>query len=422
MTHPGYCRTCLEPIAPDAGRSCPACKGRRLLRHSEINALSIAHIDCDAFFAAIEKRDDPSLVDKPVIIGGRQRGVVSTACYVARLHGVRSAMPMFQALKRCPDAVVISPRGSAYAAEGRRIRELMQSVTPMVEPLSIDEAFLDLTGTERLHGHPPALTLLLLQRRIAEETGLTVSVGLSFNKFLAKTASDLDKPDGFAVIGRVEAPDFLKNRSVGSVFGVGPAFAARLQKDGIRKLADVIRHGDKAMAQRYGDAGLRLSRLARGEDHRKVSPHRERKSISSETTFNTNIADRSSLESRLWSLCEKTASQAKEKMVSGSVVTLKLKNAQFKSITRRRTLRDPTQLADTLYRVGCELMRSEIDGTAYRLIGIGLSGLEDALPDVGDLLDPTALKRAAAERAMDKARDKFGGKAVVKGRSLRPRS
>ena len=416
---PGYCWHCLSAIENDVRRACPACGQHRLLRHDEINDLSIAHIDCDAFYAAIEKRDDPSLADKPVIIGGRQRGVVATCCYVARLYGVRSAMPMFQALKRCPDAVVISPRGSVYAEEGRRIREMMESVTPLVEPLSIDEAFLDLDGTSRLHGRSPALTLLHLQRRIFEETGLTVSVGLSFNKFLAKTASDLDKPDGFTLIGRAEAADFLKPRPVGSVFGVGPAFAARLQRDGIRKLADVLRHGDKAMAQRYGDAGLRLSQLARGEDVRTVKPDRERKSISTETTFISNIADKAELESRLWKLCEKTAALAKAKNTSGSVVTLKLKTAKFKSITRRRTLHDPTQLADTLYRVGRELLAPEVDGTAYRLIGIGLSGLQEAAPDIGDLLDPGALKRAAAERAMDKARDKFGGQAVIKGRALR---
>lgn len=416
---PGYCRTCLATVPPETRTACPACGGKRLVRHGEIDQLSIAHIDCDAFYAAIEKRDDPSLADKPVIIGGRQRGVVATACYVARLYGVRSAMPMFQALKRCPDAIVLPPRGSVYAAEGRRIREMMEAVTPLVEPLSIDEAFLDLTGTQRLHGRSPALTLLHLQRRIAEETGLTVSVGLSYNKFLAKTASDLDKPDGFALIGQAEAAAFLKDRPVGSVFGVGPAFVARLQRDGIRKLADVLRHGDAAMAKRYGEAGLRLSQLARGEDFRRVTPDRERKSISSETTFNHNIADRDGLQSRLWSLCERTAEQAKAKAVSGSVVTLKLKTAAFKSITRRRTLNAPTQLADTLYRVGCELLLPEIGKTEYRLIGIGLSGLEDAGLDAGDLLDPGALKRAAAERAMDRARQKFGGQAVVKGRSLR---
>ena len=251
---PGYCRACLAPLS-GGEPACPACGSHKLLRHAEINTLSIAHIDCDAFFAAIEKRDDPSLEDKPVIIGGGQRGVVSTCCYIARMDGVHSAMPMFKALKACPDAVVIKPEHGKYTREGYRIRDMMCDITPLVEPLSIDEAFLDLTGTSRLHHAPPALTLLRLQRAIREEVGITVSVGLSFNKFLAKTASDLDKPHGFAVIGEAEAQDFLAQRPVRAIYGVGPAFAAKLERDGIRTLADIRRQGDKAMAQRYGDMG-----------------------------------------------------------------------------------------------------------------------------------------------------------------------
>ena len=221
-----YCRTCLSALERDA-MACTACKAKRILRHDELNALSIAHIDCDAFFAAVEKRDNPELEDKPVIIGGGRRGVVSTACYVARICGVHSAMPMFKALKACPDAVVIRPDHAKYSREGHRIREMMRAITPLVEPLSIDEAFLDLTGTERLHGAPPALTLLRLQRQILEQVGITVSVGLSFNKFLAKTASDLEKPDGFAVIGQAEVLDFLAPRPVRAIYGVGPAFARK---------------------------------------------------------------------------------------------------------------------------------------------------------------------------------------------------
>lgn len=415
---PGYCRACLSPLPPEPRKTCPACGSHRLLRHGELDTLSIAHIDCDAFYAAIEKRDDPSLEDKPVIIGGRQRGVVATACYVARLYGVKSAMPMFQALRLCPDAVVLKPRGSVYAAEGRRIQDMMRDLTPMVEPLSIDEAFLDLTGTRRLHGAPPALSLLRLQRRIRQEVGITVSVGLSHNKFLAKTASDLDKPDGFAVIGKAETLDFLAPRPVGSVYGVGPAFAARLERDGLRTLSQIRRIDDRTMAARYGESGLHLARLARGEDTRKVRPDRERKSISSETTFNTDISELNALEKQLWSLCVKVADTAKAKATSGNVVTLKLKSAEFRSITRRRTLNAPTQLADTLFRVGRELLAKEATGTRYRLIGIGISGLETAAGDAADLLDPGAAKRAAAERAMDAARAKFGGSAVVKGRGL----
>ncbi len=416
----GYCRACLSEIAP-ADAVCPSCGSKRLLRHDELNALSIAHIDCDAFYAAVEKRDNPDLEDKPVIIGGGQRGVVSTACYVARMYGVHSAMPMFKALAACPDAVVIRPDMSKYAAEGQRIREMMRAITPLVEPLSIDEAFLDLTGTERLHQATPALTLLRLQRAIHEEISITVSVGLSFNKFLAKTASDLEKPDGFAVIGKAEVLDFLGPRPVRAIYGVGPAFAKKLERDGLRTLSDIRRLSDKAMADRYGDMGYHLARLARGEDHRRVSPGSERKSVSSETTFNADLNDREELEKRLWRLCVKVADIMKSKALSGSVITLKLKSAEFKTRTRRRTLNEPSQLADTLFRVGRELLAKEIDGTRYRLIGIGFSGLRDEVGDAGDLLDPQAIRRAEAERAMDKARAKFGGDAVVKGRSLKTR-
>ena len=417
MNEAGYCRACLAAL-PDATTACPACGSHRLLRHAELNTLSIAHIDCDAFFAAVEKRDNPALEDKPVIIGGQQRGVVSTCCYVARLYGVHSAMPMFQALKACPDAVVIRPEHGKYTREGYRIRDMMKTITPLVEPLSIDEAFLDLTGTTRLHGAPPALTLLRLQRQIEDEVGITVSVGLSFNKFLAKTASDLDKPNGFAVIGEAEALDFLAPRPVRSIYGVGPAFAAKLERDGIRTLSDIRRQGDKRMAERYGDMGYHLSRLSRGEDRRRVAPERERKSVSSETTFNADHDDRDTLEKHLWRLSVKVADQMKAKAVSGQVVTLKLKTAQFKTRTRRRTLSEPSQLADTLFRVGRDLLDKEVDGTRYRLIGIGFSGLRDAVGDAGDLLDPQAIRRATAERAMDKARERFGSDAVVKGRGL----
>ena len=416
---PGYCRACLAPAPPGLSH-CGACGSKRLVRHGEINRLAIAHIDCDAFFAAIEKRDRPELEDQPVIIGGGQRGVVSTACYIARIYGVKSAMPMFKALQACPDAVVIKPEHGKYAAEGRRIREMMQDVTPLVEPLSIDEAFLDLSGTERLHGAPPALTLLRLQRRIRETVGITVSVGLSHNKFLAKTASDLDKPDGFSIIGEAETMDFLAPLPVRAIYGVGPAFASKLERDGIKTLSQIRRIGDKVMADRYGDIGYRLARLARGEDSRPVTPVRERKSVSSETTFHRDIAERDRLEDILWRQCVRVADQMKEKHISGTVVTLKLKTADFKTRTRRKTLTDPSQLADTLFRIGKALLAPEADGkTRFRLLGIGYSGLSPETADAGDLLDPDVLRRAGAERAVDAARAKFGGDAIIKGRELK---
>lgn len=418
MSAPGYCRACLAPVeGRDA--TCPACRSRNIVRHEEINALGLAHIDCDAFYAAIEKRDDPALEDQPVIIGGGRRGVVSTACYVARLHGVRSAMPMFKALKACPDAVVIRPRMAVYVAEGQRIREMMQTITPLVEPVSIDEAFLDLTGTQRLHGAPPAQILLQLQRRIRDEVGVTVSVGLSFNKFLAKTASDLDKPHGFSVIGRGEAPQFLASLKVGAVFGVGPAFARKLQCDNLHTLADVLKRSQSELARRYGEGGLRLARIARGEDNRAVQPHRERKSVSAETTFEGDVSDKQVLNDRLWPLCVKVADRMKTDAISGRVVTLKLKTDTFRTLTRRRTLNQAAQLADTLFRTGSQLLAAEPASVRYRLIGIGYSVLEPAVGDAGDLLDPDALKRAAAERAVDAARLKFGDAAVIKGRMFK---
>jgi len=417
MTTRALCRTCLEP-APGPG-PCPSCGGTHVLNHDELGNLAIAHVDCDAFYASIEKRDNPQLEDSPVIVGGGRRGVVSAACYVARLYGVRSAMPMFKALKACPDAVVIPPRMSVYTAEGRRIRALMEAVTPLVEPLSIDEAFLDLSGTMRLHGAPPALTLLRLQRRIREEIGVTVSVGLSYNKFLAKTASDLDKPNGFAVIGRKDAPEFLKAMNVSAVYGVGPALARKLETDGLKTLKDVLTRSESELARGYGEAGLRLARIARGEDSRPVNPRRERKSVSAETTFETDIAGKDALKDRLWPLCVRAADQMKREDVAGRVVTLKLKTDRFRTITRRRTLANPAQLADTLFRHACELLDREPEGQRYRLIGAGYSVLETAAGDAGDLLDHDALKRAAAERAVDAARAKYGAGAVIKGRMLK---
>jgi len=412
----GWCRDCFSPAARSP---CPACGKHRVAAHPEIAQLAIAHIDCDAFYAAIEKRDHPALADQPVIVGGGRRGVVATACYVARLYGVRSAMPMFKALRACPDAVVVKPRMEVYAAEGRRIRQLMQDVTPLVEPLSIDEAFLDLSGTERLHGAPAALTLIRLQAAIRAQVGVTVSVGLSFNKFLAKTASELDKPDGFAVIGRAEAPDFLAERPVESVFGVGPAFARTLHRDGLYKLKQVVARGEREMMKRHGESGLRLFRLAQGLDMRQVEPERERKSVSAERTFETDISDAETLEDRLWLVCLKVADRMKSAGVSGRTATLKLKTADFRSLTRQTSLSASSQLADTLFKALQPHLRKTADGRAFRLLGAGYSGLEPAAGDAGDLLDPDALKRAAAERAMDAAREKFGDAAVVKGRLLK---
>jgi len=414
---PILCRDCGTDRTGQ-GR-CEVCGGTRTLTHPELNTLSIAHVDCDAFYASVEKRDNPSLRDKPVVVGGGRRGVVSAACYHARIYGIRSAMPMFKALALCPDLVVVKGSMDKYAIEGRRIRALMNELTPLVEPLSIDEAFLDLTGTARLHGRSPAQSLIRLQNRITEEIGVTVSVGLSYNKFLAKTASDLDKPNGFAVLGREDAMDFLGRQSVGFIYGIGPAFAAKLERSGLRTIADVRHWSDKRLAEKFGDHGLRLARLSRGEDHRRVNPRHERKSISAETTFSEDISDLEALKDKLWQVCLKTADRSKAKDLAGSVVTLKLKTARFKSITRRRTLSQPIQLADALFRSLEPLLENEAKGRAYRLIGAGISALSAPVGDAADLLDLKAAKRGAAERASDLARAKFGTDAVQTGRGLR---
>ena len=411
---PGFCRDCLTDVA-DRPR-CPACGSPRLVRHAQIDALAIAHVDCDAFYAAIEKRDDPALADKPLIIGGGKRGVVATACYVARTYGIHSAMPMFKARKLCPHATVISPDMAKYVRVGREVRGLMFELTPQVEPLSIDEAFMDLTGTERLHGMSPARSLARFARRVESEIGITVSIGLSANKFLAKIASDLDKPRGFAVLGSTDAVRFLSPKPVGFIWGVGKASETRLRRDGYATIADLQRAEESDLMRRYGIEGRRLWRLARGIDVRAVNPERETKTVSAETTFNADLAAFKPLEKVLWSLCERVSARLKAKGIAGATVQLKLKTADFKIRTRARALGEPTVLAARIFAAGRELLARETDGTRFRLIGIGVSQFSEAeKADAADLVDIRAGRTAAAEHAIDKVREKFGRAAVVKG-------
>lgn len=416
---PGFCRDCLA----DAGKAhrCLKCASPRLLRHREIDELSIAHIDCDAFYATVEKRDNPKLKDRPVIIGGGKRGVVSTACYIARIHGVRSAMPMFKALKACPKAVVLKPDMKKYASVGREVRQMMLSLTPFIEPISIDEAFLDLHGTRRLHQLSPARILAQLATRIESEIGITVSVGLSYNKFLAKIASDLDKPLGFSVIGKQEAQDFLKRQNVSIIWGVGAAMQRKLKTQGITTIADLLAYDQASLMKRYGVMGKRLYELARAQDNREIKTGGGMKSVSAETTFSEDIRSKKELERILWKLCEKVSARAKDKGISGRCATLKLKTADFKSRTRSRTFDQPTQLADRLFQAATELLEPEIDGTLFRLIGIGFSQLENnAQADQASLFDQELNKRADVEHAMDAIRGKFGSGSIEKGRGFKP--
>ena len=422
----GFCRDCLTQQR-DLAKRCIQCGSPRLARHPELYRLHLAHIDCDAFYAAVEKRDNPELKDKPLIIGGGKRGVVSTACYIARINGVRSAMPMFKALEACPDAIVISPNMEKYVRVGREVRAMMQALTPLVEPLSIDEAFLDLSGTERLHGLPPALVLARFALAVEKEIGITVSAGLSYCKFLAKVASDFRKPRGLSVIGEAEAVGFLAEQPVTLIWGVGKAFAAVLERDGIRMIGQLQMLERNELMRRYGTMGDRLFHLSRGMDQRVVHPDQDAKSVSAETTFDTDLASAADLVPILRALSEKVSARLKKAGIAGRTVVLKLKTQDFKIRTRNRQLGDPTRLADRIFQTGLQLLGKETDGTKFRLLGIGVSDLsDDARADPPDLVDVQARKRAMAEGAIDTLRDKFGRHAVEtgytfgKGRSVHP--
>jgi len=418
------CRDCLRLFGDDGEaphRSCQACRSGRLARHPELTELTIAHLDCDAFYATVEKRDNPELQGKPVIVGGGHRGVVSAACYTARIKGVRSAMPMFKALELCPDAVVIRPNMQKYAAVGRQVREMMFEVTPQVEPLSIDEAFLDLTGTQRLHHRSAAETLADLAQRIEDRLGVSISIGLSYNKFLAKIASDLDKPRGFAVIGRRDALEFLGRQPVGLIYGVGKQLQRRLENDGIRTIGDLGAFSDENLMARYGAIGKRLGAFARGEDFRSVNPESETKSVSVETTFDVDLTERADLEFELWQLVERLHRRLRKAGLGGRTVTLKLKTNRFKIITRSRQAGGATQLSDDIYRIARDLMAPELDGRAFRLLGVGVSGLvPETEVDLPDLADPGRERRRRMEGTIDAIRDRFGDAAVMKGRAIRP--
>src|ERR1700693_3576128 len=407
-----FCRDCLGDLDIKA-RRCGECGSPRLVRHHALPQLSMAHIDCDAFYATVEKRDNPDLADKTVIIGGGERGVASPPCSISRTYGVRSAMPMYKALALCPSATVIRPDMAKYVRVGREVRHAMQALTPLVEPLSIDEAFLDLGGTQRVHGMIPAKVLARFARQVERDIGITVSVGLSCNKFLAKIASDMDKPRGFATLDPGEARAMLAEKPVGFIFGVGPATQERLSQRGFRTIADLQRADEVDLMKQFSTEGRRLWRLPRGIDDRRVVADRGAKTISSETTFETDIRDFATLEKMLWRQSEKVSSRLKTGDLSGLTITLKLKTADFRQRTRSQSIHAPTQLAAKIFAVSREMLAKEIDGTAFRLMGTGVSALRPgSLADDTDMLDR---RSADAERAIDGLRKKFGNAAVIRG-------
>lgn len=409
------CRDCLWTGDRKVER-CGACASRRVVAHDELDALTIAHLDCDAFYASVEKRDRPELRDLPVIVGGGKRGVVSTCCYVARMYGVHSAMPMYKALKACPDATVLKPDFSKYVPESERIFGFVRELTPLVQTLSLDEAWIDLKGTERLNGGPAAFQLVRLQKRIEDETGLSVSIGLATNRFLAKVASELDKPRGFSVLG-TDAPALLAPRSVRILPGVGPVFGKTLQSDGLATVGDLAAADVRDLVKRYGETGLRLHDLAHGRDARAVKPEHDRRGMSAETTFNEDLITAQDLENELWPLCEKLASKARRDGVASRVIVLKLRRTDFKIVTRRVSLPEPVQTARALFAAGRALMTPEL-GRPYRLIGIGMG---EVLPASADhaLFETAETRALKTETAIDALRAKFGKAAVVAGRALK---
>lgn len=422
---PRLCRDC-HTVWPHATPRCPTCRSARWVEHAELETLAIAHVDCDAFFAAIEKRDDPAIAPHPVIVGGGTRGVVSTCCYIARSFGVRSAMPMFKALALCPDAVVRKPRFDAYTEAAKGIRAAMDAITPLVQPISIDEAFLDLSGTTKLHDAPPAVTLSRLARAIEDDIGITVSVGLSHNKFLAKLASDLEKPRGFAIIGKAETETRLAPMPARAIFGVGKVLGDRLARDGYKTLGDLQAASVEGLAQRYGETGVRLSELCRGQDRRVVRPNSRAKSISAETTFNTDLDDLKELSDALYRLAQRVSKRAKDKSTAGRVVTLKLKTSRFQSRTRRTSLPHPTNLAHIIHETASALLHAEEPEakttTPYRLIGVGVSDLSPADDMDADFLFPDAHRRISdREAAVDALRDRFGADVIGTLREQRKR-
>lgn len=409
------CRDCLHTGDRKVDR-CPACDSRRMVCHDELDQLTIAHLDCDAFYASVERRDRPELRDRPVIVGGGKRGVVSTCCYIARQYGVHSAMPMFKALKACPEAVVIKPDFRKYIAASEAIFGAVGKLTPLVQTLSLDEAWIGLAGTERLNGGSPAWQLIRLQQQIETDTGLTVSIGLAPNRFLAKVASELDKPRGFSVLGS-EAAAVLAPRPVSILPGVGPVFRKTLQSDGYATVGDLAAADVRELVKRYGETGLRLFDLAHGRDARAVNPTHDRKGMSAETTFNEDLTSAEDLEAELWPLCEKLASKARRDGVASRVLVLKLRRTDFRIVTRRMSVPEPIQTARALFAAGRALMAPEL-GRPYRLIGIGMGEVVDAV-DAPALFATPETRALKTETAIDALRAKFGAKAVVAGRALK---
>ena len=412
------CRECFKTFNIKK-EFCDKCYSVNIISNDEIEDLNIAHVDCDAFYASIEKRDNPNYKNNPLIIGGGKRGVVATACYIARTKGVKSAMPMYKALKLCPEAIIIKPNIQKYKKASDKINKLMKEMTPLVEPLSLDEAFLDLSGTTRLHKKIPAVLLAELSKKIIEEVGISVSIGLSYNKFLAKICSDIDKPRGFSIINKEEAPNYLQDKPVELLWGVGKTLKHKLNNDGIKTIGQIKEMKLNEVISKYGAIGSHIFKLSNAEDNRVIKPFRKVKSISHETTFDKDTNDEVFLKKILWDLCEKVSNRSKNKGLGGNTINIKIKTKDFKLISRSITIDEPTQIAEIIFQAAKLLLLREINTNKFRLLGVGLSNLKEAeICDLYDLINIDSNRDKKIEFAMDSIRNRFGINLIKKGRSI----
>lgn len=380
---------------------------------------NILHVDMDAFFAAVEQLDHPELRGKPVLVGGDPgaRGVVSTASYEARPFGCRSAMPMAQALRLCPRAIVVRPNFERYTEVSRQIREVFEQFTPLVEPLSIDEAFLDLTGTERLFG-PAIEAARAIKRRIFETTRLTASVGVAPNKFLAKLASDLEKPDGLVVVPRDAVQDFLDPLPVSRLWGAGKVTLQKLDEIRVRTFGDLRRLNEDELRRTFGDAGEHFYRLVRGIDDRPVVSDQQAKSISHEQTFATDLTDLEHLRSVLLRQTDDVARRLRRHGMLAKTVFVKIRRHDFRTFTRQTTLESPTDQTEIFWRTASGLFDEWASRGAppVRLLGMGVTHFCDGEGlQMGLFNQEGEQRRRSLDRTVDEIRERFGRDAISRG-------
>jgi len=384
---------------------------------------AILHIDMDAFYASIEQRDNPELVGKPVIIGGKVgRGVVSTASYEARKYGVRSAMPISEAVRRCPDGIYIPPNIPKYRAVSEQIMNIFHRYTPDVEAISLDEAFVDVTGSQKLFGSAEQIGRAIKQS-IYEELQLTASVGLAYNKFLAKLASDLDKPDGFYIVMPEDLQEKIWPLSIRRMMGVGHKTADMLERMGVKTIGQLAVMDSGLLEHIFGKAGVQMHELANGIDARMVESVREAKSFGRETTFPTDISDQYTLETVLFTLADDVCHSLRSHHVKGRTVSIKIRYPDFKSITRAITLEQYTSSFEPVYNTVKQLMEKHYtDGTPVRLIGVTVSNLkqETEIIEQQDLFadQKTVKKVDALNKVLDNLNDKYGSEIVHRARKI----